>query len=118
MQPLPDGIRRRNASRQLNGTQKLPQDSEAVIRREGVYSVSFQCKLCSKTKCAQIKKCCVTFGTPLVFGPKRDEVTGKWRRLHKEELYDLYSSPYIIPVIKTRRMRCAGHVACMGREVH
>jgi hypothetical protein len=49
-----------------------------------------------------------------IFGPKRDEVTGEWRRLHNEELYDLYSSPNIIRVIKSRRMRWAGHVACMG----
>jgi hypothetical protein len=49
-----------------------------------------------------------------IFEPKRDEVTGKWRRLHNEELYDLYSSPNIIWVIKSRRMRWAGHVACMG----
>jgi hypothetical protein len=49
-----------------------------------------------------------------IFGPKRDGVTGEWRRLHNEELNDLYSSPNIIPVIKSRRMRWAGHVACMG----
>jgi hypothetical protein len=48
-----------------------------------------------------------------IFGPKRDEVTGEWRRLHNEEL-DLYSSPNIIRVIKSRRIRWAGHVACMG----
>jgi hypothetical protein len=51
-----------------------------------------------------------------IFGPKRDEVTGEWRRLHNEELNDLYSSPHsiIIWVIKSRRMRWAGHVARMG----
>jgi hypothetical protein len=49
-----------------------------------------------------------------IFGPKRDGVTGKWRRLHNEELNDLYSSPNIIRVIKSRRMRWAGHVARMG----
>jgi hypothetical protein len=49
-----------------------------------------------------------------IFGPKRDEVTGEWRRLHNEELNNLYSSPNIIQVIKSRRMRWAGHVACMG----
>jgi len=48
-----------------------------------------------------------------IFGPKRDEVTGKCRKLHNEELYDLYSSPYIIRVIKSRRMRWARHVARM-----
>jgi hypothetical protein len=47
------------------------------------------------------------------FGPKRDEVTGEWRRLHNEELYALYSSSYI-RVIKSRRMRWAGHVERMG----
>jgi hypothetical protein len=51
-----------------------------------------------------------------VFGPKRDEVTGEWRRLHNKELDDLYSSPNIIRVIKSRRMRWAGHVACMGEK--
>jgi hypothetical protein len=49
-----------------------------------------------------------------VFGPKRNEVTGKWRRLHKEELNDLYSSPNIVRVIKSRRMRWVGHVSRMG----
>jgi hypothetical protein len=54
-----------------------------------------------------------------ICGPKRDEPTGELRRLHKEELNDLYSSPIIIRVIKLRRMRWAGHVARMGkREVH
>ena len=51
-----------------------------------------------------------------IFGPRRDEVTGEWRRLHKEELNDLYSSPNIVRVIKSRRMRRAGHVARMGEE--
>jgi hypothetical protein len=49
-----------------------------------------------------------------IFGPKRDGVTGEWRRLHSEELNDLYSSPNIVRVIKSRRMRWAGHVARMG----
>jgi hypothetical protein len=47
-------------------------------------------------------------------GPKRDEVTGGWRKLHNEELHGLYSSPSIVRVIKARRMRWAGHVARMG----
>jgi hypothetical protein len=49
-----------------------------------------------------------------IFGPKRDDVTGEWRRLHNEEPYDMYSSRNTIWVIKSRRMRWAGHVACMG----
>ena len=51
-----------------------------------------------------------------IFGPRRDEVTGEWRRLHNEELNDLYCSPNIVLVIKWRRMRWAGHVARMGEE--
>jgi hypothetical protein len=51
-----------------------------------------------------------------IFGPKRDEVTGKWRRLHNEELYDLYSLPNIIRVIKSRMMRWAEHIASVGER--
>ena len=51
-----------------------------------------------------------------IFGPRREEVTGEWRRLHNEELNDLYSSPNIVRVIKSRRMRWAGHVARVGEE--
>jgi hypothetical protein len=50
------------------------------------------------------------------FGLKRDEVTGEWRRLHNKALRVLYSSPNIIRVIKSRRMRWVGHVACMGEK--
>jgi hypothetical protein len=49
-----------------------------------------------------------------IFGPKRDEVTGEWRKLHSGELHNLYSSPDINRQIKSRRMRWAGHAACMG----
>ena len=51
-----------------------------------------------------------------IFGPRRDEVTRDWRRLHNEEINLLYSSPNIVRVIKSRRMRWAGHVARMGEE--
>ena len=50
------------------------------------------------------------------FGSKRDEVTGGWRKLHNEELNDLYPSPNIVRVIKSRRMKWAGHVARMGER--
>ena len=55
-----------------------------------------------------------------IFGPKRDGVTGEWRKLHNEELNDLYSPPNTVRLIKLRRMRWAGHVARMeeGRGVH
>ena len=55
-----------------------------------------------------------------VFGPKRDEVSGEWRKLHNEELSDLYSLPNIVRVVKSRRMRWAGHLGRMGqgRGVH
>jgi hypothetical protein len=51
-----------------------------------------------------------------IFGPKRDEATEEWRKLHNEELCDLYSAPSIIRIIKTRRMRWAGQVARIGEK--
>jgi hypothetical protein len=51
-----------------------------------------------------------------IFGPKRDEVTGGWRKLHNEEFHNLYSSPSIITMIKSRRMRWTGHVDDWGEE--
>jgi hypothetical protein len=51
-----------------------------------------------------------------IYGPKRDEVTGGWRKLHNEELRDFYSSPSIIRIMKSRRIRWAGHVARMGEK--
>jgi hypothetical protein len=51
-----------------------------------------------------------------IFGPKRDEVTGEWMKLHNEELHNLYSSPNVIRQIKSRRKRWAGHVTCMREE--
>ena len=51
-----------------------------------------------------------------IFGPRRNEVTGDWRKLHNEELNDLNTSPNIVRVIKSIRMRWAGQVACMGEE--
>jgi hypothetical protein len=51
-----------------------------------------------------------------IFGPKRDEVTGEWRELHNDKLNDLYSTPNIVRVIKSRRIGWAGHVSCMGKR--
>jgi hypothetical protein len=53
-----------------------------------------------------------------ILGPKRDEVTGGWRKLDNEELHDLYSSPSIIRIIKSRRMRWTGHVVRMGEKIN
>jgi len=71
-----------------------------------VYEATFTVVLCPAIEYKYI----------IVFGPRRDKVTGEWRRLHNEELNDLYSSPNIVRVIKSRRMRWAGHVARMGEE--
>jgi hypothetical protein len=49
-----------------------------------------------------------------IFGPKREEVAGDWRRLHNEELHNLYISPHVIRAIKSTKMKWAGHVGCMG----
>jgi hypothetical protein len=51
-----------------------------------------------------------------IFRPKRDEITGEWRKLHDEELNDLYSSSNIFRLIKSRSMKCAGHITCMGER--
>jgi hypothetical protein len=51
-----------------------------------------------------------------IFGLKRDEVMGEWRKLHNEELHDLYPSPSIIRIIKSRRMRWVGHIALIGEK--
>jgi hypothetical protein len=53
-----------------------------------------------------------------IFGPKRDEMTGDWRKMRNEELHNLFSSPNIIRMIKSRRMRGAGHIAEMGAKIN
>jgi hypothetical protein len=54
----------------------------------------------------------------IIYGPMKDEVIGGWRKLHNEELHNLYSSPSIVRMIKPRRMRLAGHVACMEAKIN
>jgi len=81
---------------------------------------SKECHLTNKevTKCNREQKLRAFENMALrrIFGPRRDEVKGEWRRLHNEKLNDLYSSPNIVRVIKSRRMRSAGHLARMGEE--
>jgi hypothetical protein len=59
----------------------------------------------------------ICYGQETIFGPKRDEVIGEWRKPHSEELHSLYSSPNIIKQIISRRMRWAGHMERMGEEI-
>jgi len=73
--------------------------------------------------CTLLKLCAFIFVSTLclgclrrIFGPKRNEVTGEWRKVHNVELNDLYSSPSIVRMIKSRRMRWAGHIARMGER--
>ena len=90
---------------------------EKNIHRTVILLVSYGCETWSLTR-REERKLRVFDNMVLsrIFGPRRDEVTGEWRRLHNEELNDLYSSPNIVRVIKSRRMRWAGHVARMGEE--
>jgi hypothetical protein len=76
--------------------------------------VLYGCETCSLTLREEHRL--GVFELRRIFGPKRDEVTGDWRKLHNEELRDLNSSPSIIRIIKSRRMIWAGHVARMGRR--
>ena len=67
-------------------------------------------------RCKDKDKNLFIYFSSLIFGPKRDEITGEWRKLRSEELDDLYSSPNVVRVIKSRIMRWAGHVARMGES--
>jgi hypothetical protein len=82
-----------------------------------IYDVLYGCETCSLTLREEHRL--RVFENRVhrkIFGPKRDEVTGEWRKLHNEELRVLYSSPSISRIIKSRRMRWAGHVARMGEK--
>jgi hypothetical protein len=61
-------------------------------------------------------KVCETAVLRKIFGPKRNKVTGDWRRVHNEELHDLYTSSTVIQAVKLRGMRWVGHVSCMGKK--
>ena len=74
-------------------------------------AVLYGCETCSLT----LREECRLRVLRRVLGPKRDEVTGEWRKLHNEELRDFYSLPNILRVVKSRRMRWVEHVARMGR---
>ena len=96
----------------------LPKNLKIKIYRTIILSVvSYGCETWSLTL-REKRKLKVFENTVLrrIFGPRRDEVTGEWRRLYNEELTDLYSSPNIVRVIKSIRTRWAGHVARMGEE--
>jgi hypothetical protein len=77
--------------------------------------VLFGCETWSVTLREEHWRCLRTGCWGEYLGPKSDGVTGEWRKLHNEELNNLYCSPNIVRVIKSRRMRWAGHVACIGR---
>jgi hypothetical protein len=84
-----------------------------------IFHVGFEILIVMVTKCSTYwkKNICVVYRVlRRIFGPKRDEVTGGWRELHNEELRDLYFSPSIIRIIKSRRMRWPGHVARTGEK--
>ena len=86
------------------------------IYRTIILPVSYGCETCSLTLEERKLRVFENMVLRRIFGPRRDEVTGELRRLHNEELDDLYSSPNIVRVIKSRRMRWVGHVARMGEE--
>jgi hypothetical protein len=86
------------------------------LKRSHSYS-SLEIRVSERRKDGVKKWVSVAYGVVVqrrIFGPKREEVAGCWRRLHNEELHDLYASPNIIRGMKSRRFRLAGHVARMG----
>jgi hypothetical protein len=95
----------------------LSKDTKIRVYRTVVLPVVYGCETWSVTlREAQRLRAFENRVLRRIFGPKRDEVTGEWRRIHNGERYDLYSSSNIIRVIKSRRMRWAGHVARMGER--
>jgi hypothetical protein len=96
----------------------LPKNIKIEIHRTIILSVVlYGCETCSLAVREERRfRVCENRILRRMFGSKRDEVTREWRKLHIEELHDLYSSPNIIRMIKSRRMRLMGHVARMGER--
>jgi len=115
---LRSGNARYHSVQNLLSSRLLSKNSEIKIYRTTILPVVlYGCETWSLTL-GEERKLSVFENMVLrrIFGPRRDEVTGEWRRLHNGELYDLYSSPNIVRVIKSRRMRWAGHVARMYED--
>jgi hypothetical protein len=87
---------------------------ETFIAPTGIRNVLYGCETWSLTLRDERRLKLFQNRVLKIFGPKRDEVTREWRKLHNEVLNDLYSSPNIILIIKSRRMRWAGNVECVG----
>jgi len=117
---IKSGLKSRNACylsvRNLLSSSLLSKNLKIKIYRTIMLSVAYRCETSSLTL-REERRLRVFENRVLrrIFRPKRDEVTGEWRKLHSEELNDRYFSPIIVRVIKWRRMRWTGHVASMGR---
>jgi len=99
----------------LTNQNSIAEEIKSRLRSENACYHSVQ-KLLSSRFLSKDLRVFVNMVLRRIFGPRRNEVTGEWRRLHNEELIDLYSSLNIVRVIKSRRMRWAGHVARKGEE--
>jgi hypothetical protein len=116
-----DHVTRRGSNRRPKIWKCVPTCDFSIIRWAGIFIilpvVLYGCETWSLTLRGERKlRVFENMVLRRIFGPRRDEVTGEWRRLHNEDLNDLYSSPNIVRAIKSRRMRWAGHVARMGEE--